>query len=546
MRKILCFFPAMISFALVFQAIGFAQQPYMVLSFEAKHVQTGDAILLDSVFIKNVTKDCDTTIYGAAPDLYLTWPSSINELMGGKKPGLSISPNFPNPFASSTSFELTVRELSNITIRLLDAYGALHATFQQELEWGLHTFEVFTAKNSIYFITADNGVASRSIKLISMGSNSAQNHTIRYSGIENLKAGGNGSFFTFYPGDQLMMKAYAEGFYEKSILHSPTENTSYNFELAEDTGEPPVADFTAYPTSGTAPLTVSFTDQSANYATSWQWDFGDGNTDTKQNPQHTYQKAGHYTVQLTVANINGSTTEIKSNHISVAYSSGGIPCPGTPTVTDVDGNIYNTVRIGNQCWMKENLKTTRDASGNNITRMCYANMESYCDLYGGLYNWYTVMNGAGSSNNNPSGVRGICPAGWHVPSDAEWTQLIDYLATQGFPNSFYNPNGAANALKSCRQEGSPLEDGCNTSVHPRWNAHETMHGFNEFGFSAFPGGGRDHSGTFARLGISGHWWSSTERNATDVWYWRIIFNYSYQFRNAASMSSSQSVRCIKN
>jgi hypothetical protein len=103
------------------------------------------------------------------------------------------------------------------------------------------------------------------------------------------------------------------------------------------------------------------------------------------------------------------------------------PCPGTPTVTDYDGNTYNTVQIGNQCWMKENLNTTRDAGGNNISRYCYSNTNANCENYGGLYTWATLMNGAASSNGNPSGVQGICPTGWHVPSDAEWTELTDYL-----------------------------------------------------------------------------------------------------------------------
>ncbi len=137
------------------------------------------------------------------------------------------------------------------------------------------------------------------------------------------------------------------------------------------------------------------------------------------------------------------------------------------TVTDIDGNVYQTVIIGNQEWMAENLRVFRDANGNSITRYCYNNNTTNCNLYGGLYIWHTVMNGQSSSSSNPSGVQGICPTGWYVPSDAEWTELVNYVVNQGFPNSSEDPNGAKNALKLCRQVDSPEGGECKTSIHPR-------------------------------------------------------------------------------
>jgi uncharacterized protein (TIGR02145 family) len=214
------------------------------------------------------------------------------------------------------------------------------------------------------------------------------------------------------------------------------------------------------------------------------------------------------------------------------------------TITDFDGNIYNTVLIGDQCWMAENLKTTRDAAGNNITRYCYDNNTTNCDLYGGLYTWATVMNGAGSSISNPSGVQGICPTGWHVPSDAEWTQLVDYVVAQGFPNSDVT-NGAGNALKSCRQINSPLGGDCNTSEHPRWNSHGTHHGFDEFGFSALPGGYRDANGTFANLGGYGYWWSSTESSSAGAWRRSMYCDYGNVGRSNRHKTYGFSVRCLR-
>ncbi|MBR4535035.1 MAG: hypothetical protein IKO62_00075 [Bacteroidales bacterium] len=111
-------------------------------------------------------------------------------------------------------------------------------------------------------------------------------------------------------------------------------------------------------------------------------------------------------------------------------------CPST--VTDYDGNIYYTVQIGSQCWMKQNLRTTHYANGASIalgsstsTTTAYRyypnNNSSNVSTYGYLYNWPAVMHGASSSSSNPSGVQCICPNGWHVPSDAEWVQLTNYV-----------------------------------------------------------------------------------------------------------------------
>ena len=129
--------------------------------------------------------------------------------------------------------------------------------------------------------------------------------------------------------------------------------------------------------------------------------------------------------------------------IPVSFTTSSAPsftC-GTSTLTDIDGNTYNTVQIGNQCWMKENLRTTKYANGTSIsqgnntsTTTAYwyypNNNSSNMSTYGLLYNWKAVMGSSSSSNANPSGVQGVCPTGWHVPSRDEWIQLINYVRSQ--------------------------------------------------------------------------------------------------------------------
>ena len=190
-------------------------------------------------------------------------------------------------------------------------------------------------------------------------------------------------------------------------------------------------------------------------------------------------------------------------------------------LTDIDGNIYYTVIIGDQEWMAENLRVTKFNNGDAIptglddhewsttTDGAYAiydhNLSSADGInssaemvaaYGKLYNWYAV--------DDP---RGLCPAGWSIPTEPDWYALVWYLDTQGFQNHPQSDPGAGNALKSCRQSGSPLED-CNTSEHPRWNPDDTHFGFDEFGFSALPAGFRNYDGGFYDLGSFTHLWHS--------------------------------------
>ena len=159
--------------------------------------------------------------------------------------------------------------------------------------------------------------------------------------------------------------------------------------------------------------------------------------------------------------------------------------------------------------------------------------EEMVEAYGKLYNWYAV--------DDP---RGLCPEGWHIPSDDEWMQLVDYVVSQGYPNT-NTVNGAGNALKSCRQVDSPLGGVCNTSDHPRWNSHGTHYGFDEFGFSALPGSYRHTNGSFYNIGYDGYWWSSTESSSTSAWDRRMSINYGHVDRYFANKTFGFSLRCVR-
>ncbi len=220
------------------------------------------------------------------------------------------------------------------------------------------------------------------------------------------------------------------------------------------------------------------------------------------------------------------------------------------TVTDIDGNIYNTVMIGDQEWMAENLRVTKyrdsspiptglsDAEWASATQGAYAaynNDEQMSAAYGYLYNWYAVDD-----------ARGLCPTGWSAPTIDETIELLDYLISKGFPNEWNTPNTAGNALKSCRKVESPYGGECNTTTHPRWDANETHHGSNEFGFSGIPGGNRNpHEGTFWNIGSYGGWWTSSIHSGTSAWYGDLASFSGFVGRTAFSMRRGISVRCIR-
>ena len=147
-----------------------------------------------------------------------------------------------------------------------------------------------------------------------------------------------------------------------------------------------------------------------------------------------------YYVRAYASNSDGTAYGTVIRFRTSIHGVDSFPCPGTPTLVDYDGNTYNTVQIGEQCWMKENLKTTKYADGTSIsggntvsttTALYYYpnGKSSNKEMYGLLYNWKATTKGLGSAGI-PSGIQGVCPKGWHVPSEAEWTQLSDYVGSK--------------------------------------------------------------------------------------------------------------------
>jgi uncharacterized protein (TIGR02145 family) len=212
-------------------------------------------------------------------------------------------------------------------------------------------------------------------------------------------------------------------------------------------------------------------------------------TGTVSNPVNQIDSIRFNTVtnQMEVVLQSGVETHALADVINVTISTSN-SCGSNTTVTDIDGNVYQTVSIGTQCWMKENLKVSKYRNGDPIptnldntswqstTSGAYAiynNDAANNTTYGKLYNWYAVADS-----------RNLCPTGWHVPTDAEWTTLENYLG------------------------GRPVAGGKLKSTSNLWATPNTG-ATNESGFSGLPGGGRDLNGTYDNIGNFGFWWSST-------------------------------------
>ncbi len=227
------------------------------------------------------------------------------------------------------------------------------------------------------------------------------------------------------------------------------------------------------------------------------------------------------------------------------------PC-GT-TISDIDGNSYNTVLIGAQCWTKENLRVRRynstnpdlngrsilfDASGGSGgSSTTWENLKigahtiyahdstttpSNLTKYGYLYNWYAAKGIYTTGNIQSTDTLNICPSGWHVPTDAEWTTLTTELGTE---------SAAGGKMKSI---GTAY-----------WNSPNTG-ATNESGFSALPGGRRYNVGNFSSINSDAFFWSATESASTTAWVRNLNYNGGLVYVNYSNKSFGASVRCLRN
>ena len=330
-----------------------------------------------------------------------------------------------------------------------------------------------------------------------------------------------GTNYTVTSTQQLVSVPYA--------LHAQTAGNGFSGNYNDLTNKPNVP---------VIPSNVSYFNNDANYLTEARLNYL---IDSLLSPYV-------HTIDSLNALVNAQATVIGNlTNALDTLANGGFRC-GIYKVSDFDGNEYHTIQLGTQCWMKENLRTTHFSNGmpipmgsttDYVNPYCYYpnNQSANTHSYGLLYNWTAAMNSTSASSSNPSGVQGICPTGWHLPSEAEWNILSNYLHTaEGAVCGGFNDN-VAKALVSTTGWVSSTEP-CAVGNEP-WDN-------NASGFSAMPSG--YYNGIYSAFASSSCFWSTTEVGNTNAFQFGILHN-SAQVNvpfSGYGKNNAMSVRCVLN
>jgi len=253
-------------------------------------------------------------------------------------------------------------------------------------------------------------------------------------------------------------------------------------------------------------LTISYSKQSKQYSVILN--------SIDNSEEYQFQEVQAIDKQFQSKEISSSQATVKQKHTNdntaisnttiplenMKVDATGKPCPGIPKVTDTrDRQIYSTIQIGSQCWLQRNMNYKTGIS------WCYDNITSNCETYGRLYDWETAMK--------------VCPSGWHLPDDEEWTMLVTYLGGE---------KSAGRTLKST----SGWKDNGN--------------GDNSSGFTAIPGGRRDYYGRYDDLTKNSGFWTSTQAPTESAAWFRLLY---YGYKDVGSFNNGKtdgySVRCLK-
>jgi uncharacterized protein (TIGR02145 family) len=234
---------------------------------------------------------------------------------------------------------------------------------------------------------------------------------------------------------------------------------------------------------------------------------------------------------------SGITKAPESSQTYTFQFATNIPCPGTPIV-EYEGQVYNTIQIFSQCWLKENLNAgtfipqNQQMSDNGILeKYCYNNEEDSCFKYGGLYQWKEMM-----QYTTQQCVQGICPPGFHIPADEEWKIL------EGAADLYYgigDPEWDNSGLRG-------YNTGTNLKTTYGWYEPEgNGNGTDLYGFSCLPGGGLMSGSVFANIVMYGYWWTSTENSLNYAYSRNLIYGLPRANRVNDYKGSGYSVRCLR-
>lgn len=424
----------------------FCQKASIELTFAA--VNNSQYVLLDSIYVENLTQGGDTTIYAPQSILVLEYVSGIGDesLVNNR---LILSQNYPNPFQQHTNISLFLPEKDNVIIRIQNLMGQEVSYYENTLSPGNHTFIFCPGNQDYYILTAFSGSGTRSIKMVNRNTKGNQQCSFVYGDFNQKHAVSKSAEatmdFIFSKGDELRYIGYAKTTGQIAgadvIEDAPQMDKTYQFEISE-----------------------------------------------------------------------------------------GMPCQDELYVM-YEGQQYNTVQIGNQCWLKENLNVGTRINGEYgqvdnglLEKYCYNDKEDSCDVYGALYQWKEMMQYTAAE-----GAQGICPDGWHIPTDPEWCTLTQFIDN----------------TVDCDINGAT---GFNVGFKLKSTNGWFMggNGSDDLGFTAVPAGLRNwDNGIFIVNSEKSYFWTSTKNDLNNAWFRRLNNDHFGIFRYNDSKNYGMSVRCIK-
>lgn len=560
MKKVFAFIAAM-----AFTVLAMGQT--VELTFTGRDT-TNHPVQLSRIFVTNLTQGWQEILFW--PDTVLTLQNSngIDDMETCRSASLQLSQNTPNPFSGTTDVFLTIPNAGAVTLEITDINGRVAipltdvSTMVQTNDISLeHQFRVTLSTEGTYVMTARQNGKSSSIKMMNLGGGAKD--AIEYTGNTRTNVVSprqilSSATHPFNIGDQMEYKGYAiinntqcESFIQLEEL-SDSEEIAIIFETSSQDNRPtvstdPVTMVYAYDATmgGTIIDNGGYDIIVKGVSFSTQPDFSGNATNiiiqsgTEHFEKNINSLSAGTTYYVRAFATNSVGTSFGNIQSFTTQTINGNRCTGIPTVTDIDGNVYTTEQIGEQCWMKENLRTTHTSQGIPIPAFDDPNQDVNMSIqYGRLYPWVVAMNGENYSDSIPSGVQGICPDGWHIPSDAEWKKLeifagMDPVIAQ---DSGYRSNIA---VKLCDSIGWAFSD----TFGAAGNMNAPFR--NETGFSALAAG--DGIAFFSEVAV--FWTSSTfETNGSGAWPWyrAIIYNGSCIIRDIVQPNREYfSVRCLK-
>ena len=352
--------------------------------------------------------------------------------------------------------------------------------------------------------------------------------------VNNLNVGTNSPTYTYAPvdGDQVVCLLTSN---QACVSGNPATSNKRITAVVQPFPMSVTISASANPVGSGTQVTFTANEVNGGANPVYQWKVNGNNTFSGAS-SYTYIPLNNdvVTCELTSSMICVTGNPATSNAITMQVAAPGGPCPGTPSVI-YEGQTYNTVQIGQQCWFKENLNigvkvhpTIEQTNNGIVEKYCYDDLETDCSVYGGLYQWAELvqyLNGATNTSSwspVPTGnVQGLCPSGWHIPSDDEWVLLSNNLGGESIA-------------------GGKMKE---TGILHWWDPNLAS---NSSGFTALGSGIREPDATFVVLDQYTNFWSSTENGALFSWS-RALGHWSESLWRDGNYDKTKgfSVRCLK-